>query len=155
MSTSPSAAEVARPHQGDLPSTLTNAHANLKINPNQPESPRELGRSPNSSDDPSKTSQTLKNPHYLPSLLLTLQLGSNTTLLGTAKKSGARLSRRDTGGKDAKDKKDTENANGRPGPQVASPLAIDPLTHVRTMLPSKFILARLTCLSILAYLFAD
>ncbi|KAI0902619.1 WD40 repeat-like protein [Annulohypoxylon nitens] len=100
MSTSSPATEVARPHQDDLSAV----HANAKINQNGSELFRDLGRSPTSSDDPS------------------------TSILGTGKKSVVKLSRKDTAGKDAKEKKDLDTA-ARSGPQIASSSALDPLSH--------------------------
>ncbi|KAI2615260.1 WD40 repeat-like protein [Hypoxylon sp. NC1633] len=99
MSTSSPATEVARPHQDD-------ANGNGKAVPNGAESLRDLGRSPTSSDDPS----------------------ASTHLTGPGKKGGARLTRRDTTGKDGKDKKDSDTGT-RPSPQVPSSPAIDPLSH--------------------------
>ncbi|KAI1204382.1 WD40 repeat-like protein [Annulohypoxylon truncatum] len=100
MSTSSPATEVARPRPDDLPAV----HANAKINQNGSEPLRDLGRSPTSSDDPS------------------------TSILGTGKKSVVKLSRKDTAGKDAKEKKDLDTAV-RPGPQATSSSALDPLSH--------------------------
>ncbi|KAI0382647.1 WD40 repeat-like protein [Hypomontagnella monticulosa] len=95
MSTSSPATEVARPHLDD-PTT--------KINQNGPESLRDLGRSPTSSDDPSASQ-----------------------LVGPGKKGVAKLTRKDTAGRDAKDKKETDGA--RSGSQVAPSPALDPLSH--------------------------
>ncbi|KAI0180637.1 WD40 repeat-like protein [Hypoxylon sp. FL1284] len=101
MSTSPTATEVANPHQDDLP-----LHTNTKAAHNGSESHREPARSPTSSDDP----------------------GSNSQLPGPAKKGSARLSRRDTSGKDIKDKKDADGS-ARAAPLLTSSAAIDPLSH--------------------------
>ncbi|KAI1098869.1 WD40 repeat-like protein [Jackrogersella minutella] len=106
MSTSSPATEVARSHLGDL----YTIHSNAKITPNGSESFRDLGRSPTSSDDPS------------------------TSILGPGKKGIVKLSRRDTAGKDGKDAKDAKekkdmDAGVRPGLQVASSSALDPLSH--------------------------
>ncbi|XXH04477.1 hypothetical protein Hte_010893 [Hypoxylon texense] len=101
MSTSPTATEVASPHQDD-----PSAHANAKINHNGSEPQRDPGRSPTSSEDP----------------------GSGSQLLGSAKKGSAKLSRRDTTGKDIKEKRDGDGS-ARAGPQLASSPAIDPLSH--------------------------
>ncbi|KAI2468998.1 WD40 repeat-like protein [Annulohypoxylon bovei var. microspora] len=100
MSTSSPATEVARPHLDDLSAV----HTNAKISQNGSELFRDLGRSPTSSDDP------------------------GTSILGPGKKSLAKLTRKDTAGKDAKDKKDADTV-ARPGPQVASSSALDPLSH--------------------------
>ncbi|OTB07931.1 hypothetical protein M426DRAFT_317434 [Hypoxylon sp. CI-4A] len=102
MSASSPATEVARPQQDDLPT----APANPKLSQNGLESLRDLGLSQTSSDDPSNS----------------IHFGS------TGRKSGAKLSRRDTAGKDAKDKKDSD-VGVRPGPPVNSSSALDPLSH--------------------------
>ncbi|OTA95648.1 hypothetical protein M434DRAFT_393499 [Hypoxylon sp. CO27-5] len=102
MSTSSPATEVAPRHQDDP----TPAHANAKLNQNGLESFRDLGRSPTSSDDP----------------------GTNIQHAGPGKKAVAKLSRKDTAGKDAKDKKDTD-AGARVSPPVPSSSALDPLSH--------------------------
>ncbi|KAI1770435.1 WD40 repeat-like protein [Hypoxylon cercidicola] len=101
MSTSPTATEVASPHQDD------SSHANAKINQNGSESHPDPGRSPVSSDDLG---------------------GSSSQPLGSAKKGSARLSRRDTAGKDTKEKKDADGS-ARSGPQLTPSPAIDPLSH--------------------------
>ncbi|KAI1378478.1 WD40 repeat-like protein [Hypoxylon crocopeplum] len=102
MSSSSPTTEVARPPQDDSAASLAGA----KIGQPRPESLRDLGRSPTSSDDP----------------------GSSNQLLGPGKRGGARLSRRDTAGKDVKEKKDTD-PSARAGPQVTTSPAIDPLSH--------------------------
>ncbi|KAI1393265.1 WD40 repeat-like protein [Hypoxylon trugodes] len=102
MSASPPATEVVRSHQDDLSSVI---HPAPKTNQNGLESLRDLGRSQTSSDDPS----------------------SSTQLAGHGKKGVARLSRRDTAGKDAKDKKESDTGT-RAGQVTPSP-ALDPLSH--------------------------
>ncbi|KAI0114716.1 WD40 repeat-like protein [Daldinia grandis] len=102
MSTSSPATEVARPHQDDLTAT----HVNTKSNHNGLDSLHDLGRSPTTSDDPS----------------------TSTLLKGSGKRSTNKLTRKDTGGKDVKDRKDAD-PGARTGAQPIPSPALDPLSH--------------------------
>lgn len=135
MSTSPTATEVASPHQ-DAPS----AYANAKITQNGSESHRDPGRSPTSSEDPgtrtnsptliSCSNNNLRHSLIEPIFTNTLAgIGSGSQLLGSAKKGSAKLARRDTTGKDIKEKRDADGS-ARAGPPLTSSPAIDPLSHV-------------------------
>ncbi|KAI1763062.1 WD40 repeat-like protein [Hypoxylon sp. FL1150] len=104
MSTPPTATEVAVA-VASLPQDDPSTQPIAKINPNGSESHRDPAQSPTSSSDPNSGSQ----------------------LLGSAKKGSARLSRRDTAGKDAKEK--STDGSARPGPQLTSSSALDPLSH--------------------------
>ncbi|KAI1477788.1 WD40 repeat-like protein [Daldinia eschscholtzii] len=102
MSTSSPATEVARSHQDDLTAT----RVNTKSNHNGLDSLHDLGRSPTTSDDPS----------------------TSTLLKGSGKRGVNKLTRKDTGGKDVKDKKDAD-AGARAGSQPIPSPALDPLSH--------------------------
>ncbi|KAI8961066.1 WD40 repeat-like protein [Daldinia sp. FL1419] len=102
MSTSSPATEVARPQQDDLTAT----RVNTKSNHNGLDSLHDLGRSPTTSDDPS----------------------TSTLLKGSGKRGTAKLTRKDTGGKDVKDRKDADTG-ARPGAQPIPSPALDPLSH--------------------------
>ncbi|KAI1644317.1 WD40 repeat-like protein [Daldinia loculata] len=102
MSTSSPATEVARTHQDDLTAT----HVNTKSNHNGLDSLHDLGRSPTISDDPS----------------------TSTLLKGSGKRGTNKLTRKDTGGKDVKDRKDAD-PGARTSAQLTPSPALDPLSH--------------------------
>ncbi|KAI5860489.1 WD40 repeat-like protein [Durotheca rogersii] len=89
MSTSPPVTEGARPRQED------------------PEPPRDLARSPTSSEDP----------------------GTSTSILASGRRSLTKLSRKDTAGREAKDRKDAESGAKTASSQMTNSPAIDPLSH--------------------------
>lgn len=138
MSTSSPATEVARTHQDDLTAT----HVNTKSNHNGLDSLHDLGRSPTISDDPSMfTGHHLIPPFYsfykrpsnptLEAVSLTLHLkqGTSTLLKGSGKRGTNKLTRKDTGGKDVKDRKDAD-PGARTSAQLTPSPALDPLSHV-------------------------
>ncbi|KAI1085393.1 WD40 repeat-like protein [Whalleya microplaca] len=102
MSTSPPSTRIS---EGGRP-PLDETNANVTSPNNKPESLADPAKSPASSEGPS----------------------ISIPLLPSAKKNAARPSRKDVGGKDAKDKKDADAGARTASPATASP-AIDPLSH--------------------------